>query len=569
MIKDTLYYKLLIELCDGLISVQDKSSDPAFRGGIYCRACKNIHGRCPDAVFPFVEAYKLTKDEKYLAAAESVFDYGENLMCFDGGMYNDAQTTWRYTTTFQTIAVIEAYEAGKSFLSDEFKAKMRARIKKTSEWVYENIDEKTGANINYSTTTGLTLALAGKFLDNADYTAKAKRLIYYAMEHISENGLLYGECKPHDKRSAHGSVGVDLGYNVEESVPAMVKYAYIVGDEKLKDRLESILLSQLWFMLPDGAWDNSFGTRNNKWTYYGSRTSDGCQPAYLLMADRNETFKEAALRNLELIEKCSEDGFLYGGLHYKRHGEYPCTHHAFEHLNAIAFALENIDEKYLNFDRVALPADKFEGVKYFSEIDTVKMAKGDYIATVTNYDFDIFFSGHAAGGTLTALFDRKTNEPMIMASVTDYVLVEPTNMQQVKDVSKHRSLTPRIVVERNGKTYSSSYFGDSVMTFDEKTFAVTTETGVTCKGEKDFAAGDSLCDVTPAICYRLAENGIEITIERAEGTKFVLPLINGNVEIKVGKKEKEEEIFFLTGGFVANEITVLPENGKMRMIIYR
>ena len=568
MIKDTLYYKLLTELSDGLISVQDKSADPAFRGGIYCRACKNIHGRCPDAVFPFVEAYKLTKDEKYLIAAESVFDYGENLTCDDGGLYNDAQTTWRYTTTFQVIAVIEAFEAGEDILSEEFKAKMRARIEKSSKWVYDNIDEKTSANINYSTTTGLTLALAGKFLRNEEYVAKAKRLIYYAMEHISENGFLYGECKPHDKKSAHGLLGVDIGYNVEESVPAMVKYAYAVGDEDLKNRLEKVLLGQLDFMFPDGAWDNTFGTRNNKWTYYGSRTSDGCQPAYLLMADRNEMFKEAALRNLECIDKCTIDGFLYGGVHYKRHGEYPCTHHAFEHLNAIAFALENIDEKYLRFERVALPCDKSDTFKYFEEIDVVKMSKGDYLATITNYDFDIFFSGHAAGGTLTALYNKKTNGPMIMASVTDYVLVEPTNMQQVKDIERHRSLTPRLIAEKNGKVYYSSYYADSEMAYSEKDYEITVKTGLICKGEKAYEAGDSLAEIKPTIFYKLTEKGVEITIENAEGTKFILPLIGGNSAVNVGKIEKEEEIFFLTGGFIANEITVLPVNGEIKMIIY-
>lgn len=52
------------------------------------------------------------------------------------------------------------------------------------------------------------------------------------------------------------------------------------------------------------------------------------------------------------------------------------------------------------------------------------MAKGEYLATVTDNDFDISFSGHATGGTLTALFNKKKG-PVIMGSVTDYVLVEP------------------------------------------------------------------------------------------------------------------------------------------------
>ena len=58
-----------------------------------------------------------------------------------------------------------------------------------------------------------------------------------------------------------------------------------------------------------------------------------------------------------------------------------------------------------------------------------------------------------------------------------------------------------------------------------------------------------------------------IEIENAEGTKFVLPLINGKAEIAVGAVAKEEEIFFLTGGFIANEITILPEKGQIKMLL--
>ena len=60
---------------------------------------------------------------------------------------------------------------------------------------------------------------------------------------------------------------------------------------------------------------------------------------------------------------------------------------------------------------------------------------------------------------------------------------------------------------------------------------------------------------------------MRISAEHAEETKFILPLINGNVKVQVGKIEKEEEIFFLTGGFIANEITIAPENGKIEIVI--
>ena len=564
MKRNNIYLKLLKEYCDGMISLQDKSEDKAFRGGIYCRSCKNIHGRCPDAVYGFIVAAKIFGDDKYLQAAKDVFDYGETMLCDDGGMYNDAQTTWRYTTTFHQTAVIESLRAGAEILDEATKSAFETRARKMAEWLYENLDEHSPANINYATTNGLALALSGNYFHKQRYLDRAKRLVAYAMEHITENGLLYGESKPHDKASAKGCKAVDIGYNVEESVPALVKYAFEVGDEELKERLVEIVRAHLNFMFPDGGWDNSFGNRNNKWTYWGSRTSDGCAPMFLLLADRDPRFAEAAYRNTEMLDKCTIGGLLYGGPHYYKRGEYACTHHTFEHVNSIAFALDKIEEKYLTPEYAELPSDKTNASKFYPETRTFKLAKGDYLATITDYDFDIFFSGHASGGTLTALYKKSAAEPMIMGSVTDYILVEPTNMQQVKDRQNHRSLLPRLVKTVGGAEYSSTFYLNAEMTDNRLIdgYLVSVRTGLSDN------KGNILSDVNPVIEYVLTENGMEINIENADGLKFLLPLIAGEIEIRRGEKEAEKPIFFLTGGFIADEYAILPDKqGKISLSI--
>lgn len=562
--RKNIYVKLLKEYCDGMIALQDKSEDKAFRGGIYCRACKNIHGRCPDAVYGFVVAAKIFGEEKYLQAAKEVFAYGENMLCEDGGMYNDAQTTWRYTTTFHQTAVIEALRSGKDILDGETISAFENRAEKMAKWLYENLDEKSPANINYATTNGLALALSGNYFHEQKYLARAKRLIDYAMAHISESGFLYGESKSHDKISAKGCKAVDIGYNVEESVPALVKYAFETDDERLKEKLTQIVRAHLAFMFPDGGWDNSFGNRNNKWTYWGSRTSDGCAPMFLLLADRDKAFAEAAYRNTEMLDKCSENGLLFGGPYYYKRGEYACTHHTFEHVNSIAFALDNIDEKYLTPDRAALPSDSSDLCRYYPEVRTYKLAKGDYLATITDYDFDIFFSGHASGGTLTALYNKKTDEPMIMGSVTDYVLVEPTNMQQVKDRQNHRSLLPRLVKTVDCNEFSSTFYLNASAEKKEVEcgYAILCETGLSDN------KGNRLADVNPQIEYLLTESGLKIKIEKSDGLKFLLPLISGAIDVKSGRIESDKEIFFLTGGFIAREYTLLPdEKGKIELAV--
>lgn len=561
--RTNVYKKLLKEYCDALISLQDKSDDKAFKGGVYCRACKNIHGRCPDAVYGLIVAAKIFGNEKYLQAAKDVFFYGNNLLCDDGGLYNDAQTTWRYTTTFHQTAVIEALRAGKDILDSETIAEFESRAKKMAEWLYENLNETSPANINYATTNGLAMALSGNYFREQKYLDRAKNLISYAMRHISENGFLYGECKPHDKISAKGSRAIDIGYNVEESVPALVKYAFETGDELLKERLVKIVRAHLDFMFPDGGWDNSFGNRNNKWTYWGSRTSDGCAPMFLLLADKDAAFAEAAYRNTNLLDKCSVNGLLYGGPHYYKRGEYACTHHTFEHVNSLAFALEHIDEKYLIPEQTVLPCDEKDVHKYYRETRTYKFAKGDYLATITDYDFDIFFSGHASGGTLTALYNKKVG-PMIMGSVTDYVLVEPTNMQQVKDRQNHRSLLPRLVKNIDGNEYSSTFYlkaeiSDKIV---GNGYCVLAKTGLSDN------KGNELPLAKPQVEFTLTEGGMQVDVKFSEGLKFILPLIAGKLNVKQGSIEKQSEIFFLTGGFIAQEYTILPdENGEMNFLI--
>ena len=561
--RENLYRELLKKYCDALISLQDKSDDKAFKGGVYCRACKNIHGRCPDAVYGFVVAAKIFGNEKYLQAAKDVFAYGENLLCDDGGMYNDAQTTWRYTTTFHQTAVIEALRAGSEMLDEETKSAFESRARRMAEWLYENLDEHSPANINYATTNGLALALSGNYFHEQKYLDRAKRLIAYAMNHIDESGFLYGESKPHDKISDKGCKSVDIGYNVEESVPALVKYAYEVDEKDLKEKLVDVVRAHLDFMFPDGGWDNSFGNRNNKWTYWGSRTSDGCAPMFLLLADKDPAFAEAAYRNTEMLDKCTADGFLYGGPQYCKRGEYACTHHTFEHINSLAFAVDHIDEKYLSPKRTAIPSDNTNVFRYYPVVRTYKIAKGDYLATVTDYDFDLIFGGHATGGTLTALYNRKIG-PMIMGSVTDYVLVEPTNMQQVKDRENHRSLLPRLVKTVDGKEYSSTFYLQAEMagTEEKDGYRISATTGLSTN------KGENLPSSKPKIEYVLTENGLKISISRAEGLKFLLPLIGGNVKITGGEIENKKEIFFLTGGFIAQEYRILPNgDGKIEFIV--
>ncbi len=546
------YFDLLKDWCDALLKLQIKDFEPSLNGGMMCRSCKMIHGRCPDSIYPLTVMARLTGDKKYLDAAEAVFNWGEEMLTDTGAVYNDAQSTWLGITVFNATAICEALECGKELYSPETVEKFEARLKVEGEWLFEVLDENYKTNINYVATNACALELLGKYLGRDDYRAKAARLAEYIMNYFTYDGFLFGESKPRDGVSPLGCRPVDIGYNVEESVPSMVKYAVSSGNGEMLDKLCVILKKQLDFMLPDGAWDNSFGTRNNKWTYWGSRTSDGCNSVYTLLCDRDPAFAEAALRNTELLRACTHNGLLYGGPHYLKHGEHPCTHHTFEHANALAFALMHCDK--MPSDRTTLPVDEAKGARFYPDINTYKIAVGDYRATVTGFDFAVEAGVHISGGTLSMLY-KYGEGPKIAASVMDYKLVEAHNMQLPLKTKTHRPLVPRLA---NG-AFSSAYFVTPEMkkTEENGSIKIAVKTGL-CASDRSRMIGD----ITRNIEYTFTPDGVRIRIDNASGTKFILPLISGDVELKAGELEKKEDIFFLTGGFEAVEYVIKPDQNN-------
>ncbi len=554
---DNIYFKLLKKWCDGLISHQLLVGDPAFEGGFLCPSCKMIHGRSPDAIYPLGVLYKITKEEKYLKALKSVFEYGKQLECEDGSFYNDAQAAWPFTTVFQEIATMESLASFGDLLDAPFKKEVEGRAKRMANWLYFNLDEKSRPNINYCATNSLALLLAGRYFGNEEYLQKSRALFAYALNHFSKNGLFYGESKNHDEKSEKGCSSIDMGYALEESIPSLVKCAFLSNDEEAKAFLKEKLYDNAWFILPDGGLDNSFGVRNNKWTYYGSRTSDGLSPAYLLFAETEPLFQEIAYRNVALLNRCSDDELLFGGPDYQKEGEYPCLHHTFEHANAIAFAVETIDPKYLVSSGAKLPCEK-DFRSYYPELDLHRCRIGEYMMDVSGYDFNIPFSGHAGGGTITMLYGPKG--PMVMGSVLDYLpLAEPTNQQLPKRPSKHRSLLPRL---EKGE-YFSCYFSKDEISRQVESSGVT----FYVKGGLSTRDGDFV-NQRPLFTYKLNKEGVNIRIENCLDSQFILPLISGAMSINEGSLEKSEDIFFLTGGFQALEHTLRPnENGVIDIFV--
>ena len=460
-----LYATLLQTWCDGLLAHQVTLSDPALHGSLLCPACAIIHGRCADALYPLLRVAHTTGDRKYITAATLLYDWAErNVSRADGSWINDVTlSSWQGITVFHSVALAEALHHHSALLDTATRQRWTDRLARAAKFLDGFISIQTG-NINYPVTSAYCFALIGEVLKDPHYTDRAHKLAAQTLDYFTPNNFLYGEGHPLTTITAKKCRPVDLGYNVEESLPALAQYALLTNDKPVLDRTIAALRTHLEFMLPNGAWDNSWGTRNYKWSWWGSRTSDGCHPALVLLAPHDPTFREAAYRNLELMQACTHNNLLYGGPDYFTHGDQPCIHHAFTHAKSLATVLDSTKENPTPSPRLAIPRDKPYGLKSFPEIGTHLAAIGDWRATVTEYDWEYVEQvqsgsgngggGHVTGGTLSLLYHSILG-PLCTASMTQYQLIEISN-QQVHLDSPHMPLTPRIELTDANKTYTST-----------------------------------------------------------------------------------------------------------------
>ena len=526
------YAELLQTWCNGLLAHQVTAvQDPALRGGLLCPSCGIIHGRCGDALYPLLCMAHRTGEAKYLQAALLVHAWSERQVSrSDGSWVNDVTlSSWKGITVFHAIALAEALEHHGEVLDAATRQQWTERLRKAAKFLDGFITIETG-NINYPITASACFVLCGKVLGDAHYLDRGRKLAHEAMEYLTENGLLFGEGHPQTGVSAKQSRPVDLGYNVEESLPALALYSTLTNDEAVREKTVAALKTHMEFMLPDGGWDNSWGTRNYKWTWWGSRTSDGCQPGYGLMAKYEPRFREVARRNLERMAKCTHDGLLYGGPDYFEHGDLPCVHHTFTHAKALATVLDRGDSTSLSGGHLTLPRDEPYGLKTYPEIGTRLAAVGDWRATVTEYDWEYVErvqagggsagGGHASGGALSLLYHR-TLGPVLVASMTQYEMIEISNQQAFGDYP-HMTLTPRIEWTDGSKTYTSLSDFAAVVTATHRDGQIVFDAqgNLLTAAHQPPAAGQAKYHLV----YRLSEAVVEIVASSSSGPGANVPM---------------------------------------------
>ena len=201
------------------------------------------------------------------------------------------------------------------------------------------------------------------------YLERAENIATGLLSYFTPEGFLFGEGGREVGKD--GQYPIDLGYNVEESLPFLALYSRLSGNLQLEQTVVRSMKLHLEFMFPDGGWDNSWGTRSFKWTLWGSRTSDGCHASYYAMADKEPVFAEAVYRNLQCLENSTYNHVLYSGPHEATAGVEPSIHHTFNHAKSLSLLL-NTQKPRVSKKQDLLPREKVYPIKHFKDINTIE-----------------------------------------------------------------------------------------------------------------------------------------------------------------------------------------------------
>ena len=434
--------KLLKEWCDTLLSHQVKTVTPYTNNALLCPACHIIHGRIAELCFPLSVLWEKTRDDAYLEQADKLIDWAEyNLKNENGLWYNDISNRWFAVSAFAALSIGDALLHLGAVLPPTYKAKWMAIFVRMAD-AFMPLDQSPSFHpvSNYYCAIAALLALAWKLTGNTRYYEKSKYWIGVAIGRFDADGLLYGEGYPME--ADDGTHTVDMGYNLEESIPLLLRYAALTGE--YTELFRARLLDHLAFLLPDGGIDNSFGTRHNKWTYWGSRTSDGLLSGLALVLD-DPLFFDACERVLGLYERSTHGGLLAMPMAHEV-GEPTCLHHTFTHAKALATLI--CEGSAAAPQKSKLPR-KADGAVSYQNGKLVLVSSGAFRATFSAVHA-MSLPDHAAngGGSLNLLYHRDYGV-ICAATSASYVPSEPLNQQYLRTADHSPCMTAQFIV--NGK----------------------------------------------------------------------------------------------------------------------
>ncbi len=526
MAQDTLSVhaaKLMLRL-NGVVAGQIcGDAHSADRGAAWCPGCGLYHTRAAEALFPLAWEYKLTGRKERL---DQAIGLGEWLIAQqkEGGEWVETPETWTGTTTDQLLMMALAWPILKPHMTGAQEKRWLLSMERAGDYLARIMDNAF-ASINYCATTTATLSELDRIIPKKIYRDKARELARMIVAKMNPEYFIDGE----GSREGRYKYGVDIGYNMEMSLWGLARYADLAGDAAVREAVVRSLESHLWFIYPDGTLDASAGIRSNKWTVYGSGTSDGCHPLMALLSDRNPAYVTAAVRNIGAVERSlARSGLLGTGPHYDLVRDAPpCIYPTFTKAKSMAMAMAWVKRDVAD-DGTLLPVDT-TGYRCFPTLGIAVVRSGAFCGTVTAYNYKARegarskYMHRPAGGALSALWVEGFGL-LQASSQTEYHRWEPMSFPELPaDV---KPLTPRIeVLTPEAGLYTNLYDFDATheVQCDGTTVVFTAYGQLKNRGQSPCGIGYTLRH-----CFETGRLVKEFVIARQtldQGVRLIEPLI--------------------------------------------
>jgi len=521
----------------------------ADSGAIQCAFCNVLHTRAAEAMYPFAVMYGIKKDKHYLAAAKATANWLMRQQQTDGS-WKETPEEWTGTTTDQLLMMLLTFDKIAATFTVNEKNAWTTSMRKAADYLYV-VMKPEFASINYVATSTATLAKAGLFFKEKTFIDKARMLAHRTVSKMDEDGFINGE----GGRSHKNKYGVDLGYDMEMSLWGLGLYARLTHDTLVDGYVKKALKNHLYFIYPDGSLDASWGIRSNKWTGYGSATSDGCQVLFSLYADEDKRYASASFRNLEFLRKNIIDGLVGYGLQHAALFKTPaCIYPSFAKAKNIAMAYE-LETKAIR-DKADLPADATGWLKLFPTLDVVEIRTKNFMATITGYRYKDpagtkgKYMYRPTGGAVSHLW-MSDHGFLQASSPTVYTRPEPMSFPEAPGVI---CLTPRIEYTDSVGYFTNLYEFDSRLSIDSS----LQQYRVTVSGElkdKDQLAGGVAYRMEQLFGDQFYQKSIQLTWHDAGATvKIIEPFIHFD-GMRFEKKDNRTVIIQMAGKKLELQIT--------------
>lgn len=520
--------ELMTALNKSVVGLQNADKSSADYGGVWCSGCGLYHTRAAEALFPLAYEYSLSGDKQRLGQAIALGNWliGQQK---SGGEWVETPEEWTGTTTDQLLMMLLAYPIVQEHLTKSERQSWLHSMELAGDYLARVMNNKF-ASINYCATTTATLAQADKLIPKKSYRDKASELAHMIVAKMNPEHFIEGE----GSREDNYKYGIDIGYNMEMSLWGLARYAQLTGDAMVADAVEKALANHIWFIYPNGVLDGSSGIRSNKWTMYGSGTSDGCHPLLALYAHKNPAYGAAAIRNIEQINaSMTKYGLIGTGPHYdKVMSTPPCIYPTFTKAKSMAMAMSWLGS---DSEIIALMPTDTQGYRHFVTMNVLVARTKNFCGTVTAYNYKAKegarskYMHRPSGGSVTALWVDGFD--MLQASSqNEYNRWEPMSFPELPEV---KSLTPRIEVLCAGVPCSNLYEYDASFNVAERGGAVEATTYGQLKSREQKA-----CGIAYTLQHRFESDKLakyyEINHQTADDTVRIIEpiLLNEAIAIK-------------------------------------